>query len=136
LLVADGRVLPLGARLARTIPLGLQPRAEARTIGRLTNLVGPVARAGNLAIQVSVIRTLGGFDEGLGVDTDFPSSKHSDLVDRAIRAGLQLRFLTDAIVSSHSHRTLGGGGLQYLGQILQGLDRDVLRVLEFSSFPF
>jgi GT2 family glycosyltransferase len=105
LMVASGQVRPLGTGDSDAQAIGLQLEPRPRVVDRLTNPVGTADRSGNLAVRREAFLALGGFDEGLGAGTSFPSAEDTDLVYRAMRVGFRLRYIPDAIVNHDQWRT-------------------------------
>lgn len=104
LAAAGGRILPPPSQ-AGAISLGLQRAGQPRLFERLRNPVGTIDRSGNLCVRASVFRELGGFDEGLGAGTAFPSAEDTDFVYRALRRGLRLRYVPEAVVYHEQWRS-------------------------------
>jgi glycosyltransferase involved in cell wall biosynthesis len=104
LMVAGGQVRPYGTTNLHAQALGLQLDLRPRVVDRLTNPVGTADRSGNLAVRREAFFALGGFDEGLGAGTSFPSAEDTDFVYRAMRAGFRLRYIPEAIVDHDQWR--------------------------------
>lgn len=105
LMFASGRVSPLDGGHVASVGVGLQLGSVPRLFDQLANPVGTVDRSGNLAVRRSAFAALGGFDEGLGAGTAFPSAEDTDFVYRAMRAGFRLRYLPDAAVDHDQWRS-------------------------------
>ncbi len=104
LAVAGGRVVPASSQRG-TIQLGLQLAGQPSIYEQLRNPVGTIDRSGNFAVRADVFRALGGFDEGLGAGTPFPAAEDTDFVYRALRKGLRLRYVPEAIVYHEQWRS-------------------------------
>jgi GT2 family glycosyltransferase len=104
LAAAGGRVVAASSQPG-TVQLGLQLAGQPRIYEQLRNPVGTIDRSGNFAVRSEVFRSLGGFDEGLGAGTAFPSAEDTDFVYRALRKGLRLRYVPEAIVYHEQWRS-------------------------------
>lgn len=101
---AGGKVVPASSQPG-AVQLGLQLADQPRIYEQLRNPVGTIDRSGNFAVRSEAFRALGGFDEGLGAGTAFPSAEDTDFVYRALRKGLRLRYVPEAIVYHEQWRS-------------------------------
>ncbi|MER3436602.1 MAG: hypothetical protein C4346_02700 [Chloroflexota bacterium] len=104
LAAAGGSVVPASSQ-ADAISVGLQLASQPRLFERVRNPVGTIDRSGNLCVRATVFWELGGFDEGLGAGTAFPSAEDTDFVYRALRRGLRLRYVPEAVVYHEQWRS-------------------------------
>jgi GT2 family glycosyltransferase len=105
LMIASGQVRPFGSHGQANDGLALQLDPVPRTFDGPANPVGSVDRTCNLAVRRSAFVLLGGFDEGLGAGTRFPSAEDTDFAYRAMKAGLRQRYLPDVVVLHEQWRT-------------------------------
>jgi len=104
--LAGGRVL-LGMEDDNPpIRLGFQGDTTPHRFTGRRNPVGTLDRGGNLAIRRKTFLDLGGFDEGLGPGTPCQSAEDTDLVYRAMRAGVEMAYIPDAVVYHVQWRSL------------------------------
>jgi GT2 family glycosyltransferase len=104
LAAAGGSVVPVSSQV-EAFTLGLQLDCQPHLYTRVRNPVGTIDRSGNLCVRAPVFRELGGFDEGLGAGTAFPAAEDTDFVYRALRRGLRLRYVPDAVVYHEQWRS-------------------------------
>jgi GT2 family glycosyltransferase len=104
--LASGKVLSEPDPAVDELPLGLQVRAVPVTFMKRRNPVGTADRAGNMAVRATVFRALGGFDTSLGAGSEFRAAEDTDLVYRAMKAGVQIRYLPAAAVHHVQWRSL------------------------------
>lgn len=105
LMIASGQVRPLFSHGHTKNGLALQLDPLPRTFDGPSNPVGSVDRTCNLAVRRTAFAALGGFDEGLGAGTRFPSAEDTDFAYRAMKARLRQRYLPEAVVLHDQWRT-------------------------------
>lgn len=144
LMLASGQVRASTTGLDAQVGLALQLDERERSFDRLSNPFGTVDRGGNMAVRRVAFDRLGGFDEGLGAGSRFCSAEDTDLVYRAMRLGMLLRYLPNAVVVHEQWRTVDEAALvergyaRGLGAFLVGHARrgDLYALGLFARFSY
>lgn len=131
-----GRVLPLGEERDGTHTLSLRT-SEEPVVFRGAALPWLVGTGGNMAVRVSTLREVGGYDERLGAGSPGVAGEDLEIVHRLLRAGAVIAF-DPAVVVLHdrvdaarrlaTRRTYGFGLGAFVGVWIRS-DRWVATVL-------
>ena len=92
-----GRILPFGERPPGGHAVSLRESAEtADHSGRI--VPWGVGSGANFAAPVALLRSMGGWNEGLGVGSRGRAAEDADLIYRLLIAGVTIRYAPDAVV--------------------------------------
>ncbi len=78
---------------------------------------GQVAMGANMALRRELWERVGGFDEGLGAGTRFPSAEDLDMAYRVVRAGFLIRHTVEARVRHLGYRSGAGASTLVRGYV-------------------
>lgn len=95
-----GRVVGIGAG----VPVAVQLDETARILDRTSAPEG-LGHGANMALRVTAVRAVGGFDERLGVGARFRAAEDTDLFRRLLTAGWQGRYEPAAVVGHRQWRS-------------------------------
>jgi len=143
----DGLLTALDAHPIATgavLPLGDGVRASVRTTARPRSFRGPLAallpwRAGcgnNLGVQRAFARSLGGFDERIGVGTWSGAACDTEFLFRALRASGGEVFYTPTAVVEHRQEPIGPAVLAKRRGYYRGMSYLARRLHPTSPFAW